>query len=119
MLLFGGGGVKELSLEQVGKRLRRIRTQMEQTREQFAEQVGISPQFLAELENGKKGMSAETLFKICTRFDLSADYLLLGKTSSQQLSDPVRKALSGFSEPYIAFTEEIIRAIEKLAIANP
>lgn len=64
--------MKNLSLEQVGKRLRRIRSQTKLTREQFAEQVGISPQFLAEIENGKKGMSAETLFKICTRFDLSA-----------------------------------------------
>ncbi len=110
--------MKELSLEQVGKRLRRIRSQMELTREQFAEQVGISPQFLAEIENGKKGMSAETLFKICSRFDLSADYILLGKSSSAQLSDPVQVALNNFSEPYIELTEEIIRAIEKVATAK-
>ena len=57
--------MKELSLELVGKRIRRIRSQLELTREQFAEQVGISPQFLAEIENGKKGMSADTIFKIC------------------------------------------------------
>lgn len=110
--------MKKLSLEQVGKRLRRIRSQMALTREQFAEQVSISPQFLAEIENGKKGMSADTLFKICTRFDLSADYILLGKASSAQLSDPIQKALSGFSEPYVELTEEIIRAIEKVAITK-
>ena len=110
--------MRELSLEQVGKRLRRIRSQMELTREQFAEQVSISPQFLAEIENGKKGMSADTLFKICTLFDLSADYILLGKASSAQLSDPVQKALSGFSEPYVELTEEIIRAIEKVAVTK-
>lgn len=107
--------MKELSHEHVGKRLRRIRSQLELTREQFAEQVSISPQFLAEIENGKKGMSADTLFKICTRFDLSADYILLGKTSSAQLSDPVQNALSKFSAPYVELTEEIIRAIEKVA----
>lgn len=107
--------MKELSLELVGKRLRRIRTQMELTREIFAEQVGISPQFLAEIENGKKGMSADTLFKICTRFNLSADYIILGKASSAQLSDPIQKALGNFPEPYLEMTEEIIRAIEKVA----
>lgn len=107
--------MKKLSFEQVGKRLRRIRSQMELTREQFAEQVEISPQFLAEIENGKKGMSADTLFKICNRFDLSADYILLGKASSAQLSDPVQNALRNFSEPYVELTEEIIRAIEKVA----
>ena len=110
--------MKELSLEQVGKRLRRVRSQMEMTREQFAEKVGISPQFLAEIENGKKGMSAETLFKICNRFDLSADYILLGKASSAHLSDPVQTALNSFPEPYIELTEEIIRAIEKVATAK-
>lgn len=107
--------MKELSLEQVGKRLRRIRTQLELTREQFAEQVSISPQFLAEIENGKKGMSADTLFKICTRFDLSADYLLLGKISSTELLDPIQQSLSNFSEPYIELTQDIIKAIEKVA----
>lgn len=107
--------MKELSLDLVGKRLRRIRTQFMLTREQFAEQVGISPQFLAEIENGKKGMSAETLFKICSHFDISADYILLGKASSAQLSDPVQQALRNFSEPYLEMTEEIIKAIEKVA----
>lgn len=105
--------MKELSLDLVGKRLRRVRTQLELTREQFAEQVGISPQFLAEIENGKKGMSADTLYKICTRFNLSADYILLGKTSAVQLSDPIQKTLNSFSEPYLELTEELIKAIEK------
>lgn len=108
--------MKNLSLEQVGKRLRRIRSQTKLTREQFAEQVGISPQFLAEIENGKKGMSAETLFKICTRFDLSADYILLGKSSTAQLSNPILAALDNFSDPYIELTEDIIKAIEKVAV---
>lgn len=108
--------MKNLSLEQVGKRLRRFRSQTKLTREQFAEQVGISPQFLAEIENGKKGMSAETLFKICTRFDLSADYILLGKSSTAQLSNPIQAALDNFSDPYVELTEEIIKAIEKVAV---
>lgn len=108
----------ELSNDQMGKRLRRTRTQLELTREQFAEAVGISPQFLAEIENGKKGMSADTLFKICNRFNLSADYILLGKTSPSQLSNPVQTALKNFSEPYLVLTEEIIQAIEKLILTN-
>ena len=111
--IVGVEDMKELALELVGKRLRRVRTQQSLTREQFAEQVGISPQFLAEIENGKKGMSADTLYKICTRFNLSADYLLLGKSSATQLSDPIQITLNNFSEPYLELTEEIIKAIEK------
>ena len=55
--------MKNLSLEQVGKRLRRIRSQTKLTREQFAEQVGISPQFLAEIENGKKRYVCRNAFQ--------------------------------------------------------
>ena len=54
--------MKELSFDALGLRIRRCREDIGLTREQFAEQVKISPQFLAEIENGKKGMSAETLF---------------------------------------------------------
>ena len=34
---------------------------------------------LAEIENGKKGMSAETLYRLCDAFYLSAEYLLFGR----------------------------------------
>lgn len=107
--------MRKLSLEKVGKRLRNIRDQVGMTREQFAEKVNISPQFLAEIENGKKGMSTDTLFKICTKFDLSADYIILGKIISSQLSDPIQKTLNSFPDNYVELTEEIIRAIEKVA----
>ena len=107
--------MQELLLTQIGLRIRRCQEQLKYTREEFSEQVGISPQFLAEIENGKKGMSADTLYKICMRFNLSADYILLGRSSAEQLSDPIQKALSSFSEPYLELTEEIIRAIEKVA----
>ena len=46
---------------QIGKRLRKQREKMNMVREEFAEKAGISPQFLAEIENGKKGMSVDTL----------------------------------------------------------
>ena len=116
--MLGGEEVKEFSIEQVGKRVRSIRQQLNLTREEFAEQVGISPQFLAEIENGKKGMSAETLYKICSRFDMSSDYILLGKTSSSQMADPIQKMLEGFSPSYLEMTEDIIRAIRKVATAE-
>lgn len=110
--------MEELSRELVGKRLRRIRMQQQLSRELFSEQVGISSQFLAELENGKKGMSTDTLYKICNRFSISADYLLFGKTNSSQLSDSIQTKLNAFPEKYIELTEEIISAIEKVTLTE-
>ena len=62
-----------------GKRIRQVRQHLGYSREQFAEQVKISPQFLAEIENGKKSFSAETLYKICKSCSISSDYILFGE----------------------------------------
>ena len=105
--------MKEFSLEQIGRRVRGVRTQFKLTREQFAEKVGISPQFLAEIENGKKGMSAETLFKLCTAFDISSDYILLGRMLLKNAADPVSKAVNDFNERDKRLLQDIILAIEK------
>ena len=63
-------------------------------------------------------MSAETLYKICTRFDLSSDYLLLGKSVPTQLEDPIQDMLKKFPNKYIELTEDIIRAINKVAVSK-
>ena len=66
-------------LKQIGDRIRDFRENINYTRESFAEKAGISPQFLAEIENGKKGMSADTIYALCEAFSLSADYILFGR----------------------------------------
>ena len=43
-------------MQQIGKRLRRQREKINMTREEFAEKACISPQFLAEIENGKNDL---------------------------------------------------------------
>lgn len=62
----------------VGKRVHDFRIQNNYTQFQFAELIDISVNFLSEIENGKKGMSQETICKLCSQFDLSADYILFG-----------------------------------------
>jgi Predicted transcriptional regulators len=62
----------------VGRRVHEFRIQNKYTQALFAESIDISVNFLSEIENGKKGMSQETLYKLCKRFHLSADYILFG-----------------------------------------
>lgn len=101
-------------MNQIGKRLRKKREQLNMTREVFSEKVGISPQFLAEIENGKKGMSAGTLYKICLTFNFSADYILLGRISGEPHSSPATEMLSRLSEPYLSYAEDIIEIVDKI-----
>lgn len=99
---------------QIGKRLRRQRERLNLIREEFAERAGISPQFLAEIENGKKGMSIDTLYKICKAFQISADYLLLGSNASNSLSSNHTSNVNLLSEPYSSYTEDIMQIVDKI-----
>ncbi len=68
---------KDYSLT-VGLRIREVREVLNMTREQFSEKCDISPSFLTAVESGKKAITSKTLYKICTAFDISADYIILG-----------------------------------------
>lgn len=62
----------------IGKRIRDLRIMQKLTQAQFAELIGISVNFLSEIETGKKGMSQDTLYRLCTNFSVSSDYILFG-----------------------------------------
>jgi len=70
----------------VGRRVHDFRTEHGYTQFQFAELIDISVNFLSEIENGKKGMSQDTIGKLCRTFDLSADYILFGTPHEQTQS---------------------------------
>ncbi|MCH5250669.1 MAG: helix-turn-helix transcriptional regulator [Lachnospiraceae bacterium] len=71
----------------IGKRIRELRITHKLTQAQFAELIDISVNFLSEIENGKKGMSQDTIYKLCSKLSISADYILFGgKTSTDNIS---------------------------------
>ena len=90
---------KELN-EAIGGRIRAYRESLGMNREAFSEQISLSPQFLAEAENGKKGLSAESIYKICCNCEMSADYLVLGKIKKDKLKTPLDYALQDMPEEY-------------------
>lgn len=67
----------------VGKRIREIREKQRISREELASMVEITPKFLYEVENGKKGISARNLYKIAVVLSVSCDYLLTGEEYSK------------------------------------
>ena len=63
---------------EIGQRIRRLRISNDFTQSEFAEEIDISINFLSEVENGKKGLSQETLARICQSTHTSEDSLLFG-----------------------------------------
>ena len=62
-----------------GERILLVRVMRGYTRETLAEMASISPKFLYEIENGKKGFSAIVLYNICKALKVDCDYILTGK----------------------------------------
>ena len=80
-----------INKSEVGTRVRQLRLLNNYTQSEFAELLDISVTFLSEIENGKKGLSQETLARICTNLHVTADYILFGtetpKASLLELSN--------------------------------
>ena len=60
----------------LGNRIRKIRKEKYLTQFALAEEVGVSPNFLGDVERGVKSPSLETIVCIANVLDVSLDYLL-------------------------------------------
>ena len=72
----------------IGNRIREYRLENRLTQAEFAEIMDISVNFLSEIENGKKGMSQETIYRLCKHFKLSADFVIFGTESTVKEKAP-------------------------------
>lgn len=95
----------------MGERVRESRKKMGYTREQFAEKLDISAIFAAEIELGKKGMSIDTLIKICELLSVSADYIIWGK--GERPENNIAALTAELSESEIEYAEELMRTFVK------
>lgn len=82
------------------------------TRENFSKKINISPQFLAEIENGKKGMYIETLYKIYTIFGISSDYLLFGNFIADNCNNSIYNILK--DNPHFNEIQNILISLNKI-----
>ena len=78
------------------------------TREQFAEQIDVTPKFCSDIETGAKGMSVPTLCWISKVLRLSTDYILYGKTE-QENPDSVMMVLENCSKRERTYAEQMLK----------
>ena len=62
-----------------GERIKRLRTGRELTQEQLAEKINISRTYIVKIENGVQIDPIEIAIELAMFFDVSMDFLLLGK----------------------------------------
>ena len=94
---------KDLNIA-IGGRIRKVREHQRYTREQIAERADISAQFLADIENGYKSMTAATIISLANALHISTDYILLGTEPSNDT-----KTLDEFQSLLIAIPRAICK----------
>lgn len=104
---------KNINLE-IGERVRLTRTSRGLSREQLAEMLNISTLFLGYIECGQRGMSLSTLQNMCKIMNVSADFLLLGKTASENSFDDIINAVKDIEPKYHSLALDTINNLKKL-----
>lgn len=105
--------MKEFNKE-VGLRIARMRNKIGVSQEVLSGLAGISAKFLHEIECGKKGMSALTLYNIAKALNISTDYLLTGEGNTDT-STRANSLLSLFSPENRMHVENILREVAQIA----
>jgi len=84
-----------------GQRLRALRKTKGLTQEQLAEAVSISTEQLRKMESGTRGTSFDLLISLAVYFDVSTDFLLMGRDymylHSRKRLEAVIEELSGIA----------------------
>ena len=66
-----------------GDRLRLKRTLLGLTQDEMAERINRASKYYADIERGSCGMSVETLMSISDSLNMSLDYIIYGKSYSE------------------------------------
>ena len=78
-------GKFKTSKEQIGKRLKSLRTELNLSQEKFADKCGISQTTYSHYETGFNLITTTTAYSICKTYGVSMDWLV-GKTSNKKIS---------------------------------
>ena len=69
----------------MNNRIKEIREKNNLNRSQFAKKIEISPSAVQYIEIGKTKPSIDTIKKICELFNESADWIILGKKTDENI----------------------------------
>ncbi len=105
-----------MELAFMGEKIKAARMAKKYTLEKLSEKIGISRNFLWEIEAGRKAPAIQTLYNISKELDLSIDYIFGLNTSKQWLNPTgnhnkteVNNLLSDLSDTELSLIAELLK----------
>lgn len=99
-------------LVNMGLRISQRRRELHLTQEQLAEKMGVSLQTVSCIELGKKAVRPENLANLCLHLNSTADYILYGKRTDEQMTDTIKKLAELPPDEY-AVVQNLINILSK------
>jgi len=96
-----------MDYKQIGQRIRTERKKLNLSREKFAENLNLSPNFVGQIERGEKSPSLETFVSIGTTLHISLDYMVSGNTETTAL----QRYISRCTEEEVEYITDVVRAM--------
>ncbi len=100
--------------KEIGERIRELREIHKYTRENLAEKINISAKFLYEIEKGKKGFSAKTLYKISNALSVSSDYIMLGEDIDSRGNEKIICMLEKLEPKQTSRIQDILKILYEM-----
>lgn len=104
--------INEYDYEPIGKRIKQVRLAKKYTQEILANKIGVGKQHISDIERGLAGMSVSSLLDILTVLECDADYILLGKSTTDS-NNPINKIISNMTQEQRMYAEELLKVYAK------
>ena len=101
--------MRKMSTIKIGEVLKKLRTSNGYTQEKMAEEIGVSPRYISDIEQDRAKPSYEILVKICNIYNASLDQIF-----SKYLKIKENKALEYGISVYEKLKTEDQKTIEYL-----
>ena len=106
--------LRRLDMSEMGQRIKSRRIFLEMSRDQLAVMLGVTPQFIADIESGNKGVSLKRLYALCQTLNVSADYILAGERRDEADDKDLMRAREKVMNILCDCDAKQLKAIEKI-----
>ena len=106
---------KDFDYRRMGSRIREKREYHHMSREQFAEELDITPRFLSDVEYGYKGLGLPKVLDACRILETTVDYLVgydydrCGSEKRTHLEAELLEALHDCSDEQLRYVIEMVK----------
>lgn len=109
---------KEQFNQEFGQRIKLARRNIGMKAEKLADLAGITPQFLSEVERGKKGIGNYNLAILAQSLDVTADYLLFGRTDLNDAKEQLAEHLAALPPAQMEMAADVLEYTLKMVKEN-